>query len=141
MKKGSMIEESEPPKAYYQPKIYNYPSMRHTLGAVLIGLMGGLAGPVPLQVRNGLSNAGLPEDAWIEVPTVVDHGSFAPRSVSPLPRWLFNQIETVIFQRKMIADWLVRKDRTLLEKALLAWPEAVPIEDLLAFAKQIDREG
>lgn len=134
---GRMIPEPSATKVHPEATSYAYPDTRRTLGALAVGLAGGLAGPVPLQVRNGRSNPCLPEDAWVEVPCMVEGGRVAPQSVPEPPSWLFSQTVAIAEQRRLLADWLAGRDPDGLAKGLLAMPEAAPIQDLLRLAREL----
>lgn len=139
LEEGRMIEEPEDTKVHPEAMAYTYPHTRHTLGALVVGLAGGSGGPVPLQVRNGASNPHLPPDAWLEVPTRVEKGKLLPQTVPPLPDWLFRDTETVLDQRRMLADWLAGRDERGLVKGLLTRPGEAQLRDLLKLAEELPR--
>ena len=134
---GRMIEEPDPVKVHPEATPYTYPNTRHTFGALALGLAGGSAGPVPLQVRNGPANRYLPAEAWIEAPTMIQKGKVRPRSVQPPPDWLFHQTATLALQRVQLANWLAGKDPAGLLNGLLAMPDVAPLHKLLTLAEQL----
>ncbi len=100
---GKMVPDLGPPEVHYERRAYIYMNARRTFGAIALGLAGGAAGPVPLQTRNDACNPGLPEDAWLEVPTVVEKAALRPRTV-PLPRpQVFEETERIIRERVGVA--------------------------------------
>lgn len=125
---GRMIAEDDdrPVARWLHP--YAYCTTRHTLAALAVGLTGEDAGPVPLQVRNGESNHGLPPDAWIEVPTRVSRGSCHPQTAAPPPGWTLPMLSAIATQRATLARWLVTGEQGLLAEALLACPEPISLE-------------
>jgi len=136
---GKMIEESMPPRVHYEHRMYNYMNTRHTLGALAVGLAGGSADAVPMQIQNGKSNPELPTNAWLEIPTSIENGIFRPQYVPPLPDWVFGQTNMLIHQRKLLMDWLVGEDADGLTKALMAWSDVVPVKPLLDLAEELPK--
>ena len=94
---------------------------------------------MPLQLKNGKSNPGFHEDAWLEVPGIIENGFFTPQYVQPLPDWLFNQTASIIHQRKLLIDWLAGKDKDGLTKALFEWPGDVPVKPIVDLAKELPK--
>lgn len=134
---GTMIPEVDPARVHPEATPYTYPNTRWMLGALAVGLAGGSAGPVPLQVRNGQSNRYLPAQAWIEVPTMIEKGKVKPQAVPPLPEWLFNQTRTIALQRVEFVNWLAGQDPKGLSNGLLAMPNLAPLGKLLQLANDL----
>ncbi|MCC7146006.1 MAG: hypothetical protein IT443_06135 [Phycisphaeraceae bacterium] len=131
---GRMIEAFDPMKHTYGLTTYMYANMGSSFAGLAIGLAGGdgnaAVGTVSLQVRNGKSNAYLPEDVWVELPTVVREGKLEPQTVPAPPDWALGQIALIAKQRRMLAHWLATEDPKALAEALYMMPEAAHIDVL-----------
>ncbi len=137
LSRGRLIEETDPPAIHPEATSYWYPSSRHTIGDLVVGLAGGRAGPTPLQSRNGQTNPTLPSEGWVEVPTIIDAGQLQPQSVRLPPEWLFGQVRSVILQRAHLSDWLAGRDESGLAAALLAMPEDASLAELERLVGQL----
>jgi alpha-galactosidase/6-phospho-beta-glucosidase family protein len=107
--KGTMVPDLEPPDVHFERRSFIYIGTRRTFGALAFGLAGGSSEPVPLQCRNGAANPSLPEEAWLEVPTVVAEGRLEPQTVPVPPATVFGRTEEIIGERTEIAGRLARR--------------------------------
>lgn len=128
---GRMIAEIDERKVHPEATPYTYPNSRWTFGALAVGLAGGQAGPVPLQIRNGQSNACADADAWLEIPATIEAGQMIPQTVPAPPEWLWTDTNALAIQRARIADWLAGVDEQGLAAGLLARPERHSVETMV----------
>lgn len=136
---GRMIPEADGTKVHPEATPYTYPNSRWTLGGLALGMAGGKAGPMPLQVRNGRSNPGLPADAWLEIPATVSDGKIAGKTIKPPPDWLFHDTETIAVQRIHLANWLAGQDKDGLMKGLTAMPNVGTLEGMLHIVRDLHK--
>ena len=132
-----MIAEVDGREVHPEATPYTYPDTRHVLGALAVGLAGGSAGPVALQVRNAGSNPAMPAEAWLEVPTRIQAGQFQPEAVTLPPPGLAAQVGLIAEQRRLLADWLATGNRGALAAGLMAFPDGVSTDMLLALAESL----
>lgn len=134
---GRMIPEEglNTPSSMLTP--YPYPDTGQTLGELVVGLAGGVSSPIPLQVHNGESNPNLSPNFWLELPTSVRNGKLIPKTISPSPDWILEQVRLLAYQRSLLADWFAGKDSEGLLKALLLMPGHFPFKGLLTFAQEV----
>jgi alpha-galactosidase/6-phospho-beta-glucosidase family protein len=137
---GEMIPESDEAEVHPLAAFYMYPSVRHTFGAIAVGLAGGAAGPVPIQAHNGGANPDLPEDACLEAPTRIEGGQIAPQTVPVLPEWMNDQLKLLARQRMLLAGWLATGDADRLKQGLMLWPRVAPTDVLLKLSEELPFE-
>ena len=134
---GRMIDEPDGTRVHPEATPYSYPNTRHTLGALVVGLAGGEADPVPLQVRNGGTNVGFVDEACLEVPTRVEAAALRPMTVSALAAWQHAPVAALAAQRSRLADWLSGRDMDGLVEGLVALPGDVPLEALRSLSVEL----
>ncbi len=137
---GRMIPEPDPLSCHPEATPYAYPNSAKVLAAVAIGLAGGQAGPVALQVPNANSNPDLPPEAVLEVPTDVAAGRLAPGRAAPIPEPQRDLLALIARQRADLAAWLAGGRRDDLARALLAMPEVGPLDAIDRLIDALDQE-
>lgn len=137
LERGELIPEAPAEEVHPGATSYLYPSVRHTFGAMAVGLAGGSAGPVPIQARNGGANPWMPPDAWLEAPTRIENSRVLPQIVPRLPDPMVAELETVARQRMLLTDWLVTGNPDLLKQAMFLWPNVTSTESLLALCDDL----
>ncbi len=139
LERGEMIPECDPCEVHPCAPPYLYPSVRHTFGAIAVGLAGGSAGPVPIQARNGEANASMPADAWLEAPTRVEDGRIVPQAVPPLPEPMTAELRALAHQLMLLAEWLAADSDEALRRALMLWPNVASVDVLLELCDELAR--
>jgi len=137
LERGVMIREGDPMRTHPSATAYAHPSLRHSLGALAVGLAGGSAGPAAVQARNGNANPTLPAQAWLEAPTRIDCGRIAPQTVPPLPDRMIAEMRALAHQRMLLAEWLSTGRSERLKEALMLWPNVASTSVLAELAEEL----
>jgi 6-phospho-beta-glucosidase len=137
---GRMIPQPDPLACHPEATPYAYPNSAKVLAAVSLGLAGGAAGPVALQVPNAGSNPDMPSQAVLELPADVADGRITPRRAAAIPEPQGRMLGLIARQRTDIAAWLADRRREDLARALLAMPEVAPLAAINRLIDQLQEE-
>ncbi len=138
LKEGKMIPDPNGLDVHPEATPYTYPNTRWTLGAIALGLAGGAADPVPMQVENDMTNPhGGPNDAWLEVPVHVKEGHISPQAVPELDRWVYGEVDMIALQRAHLTNWLAGTDKDGLVKGMTMLPQVGPFDKLQEFMDKL----
>jgi len=95
-----------------------------------------------LQAKNQEAITNFPREVRVEVPVIHDKASterLRPMKVGELPEWLGWTSKQLSIKRKLAADYVLTRNIELLKRSLLAAPQTVPIDDLLAYAETLHK--
>ena len=80
------------------------------------------------------------DDAFLELPCVVDMDSVRPLPFGPMPRPLLGYLQRVLDEHELAVEAAVTCDRRILRQAFLASMVAVSIPDVDACIKELLRK-
>ncbi len=134
------IPISDPPKTLTSRSKLLYPHTGRTIGRLLASFATGKENVLPLQVMNRGSIANFPDDVVVEVPTRVQGRSIVPIQVGILPDWLGGYTRLLAIQRKLVAEYILCRDLSVLKQALATLPMFGSVQKLLQLAEHVHRE-
>jgi alpha-galactosidase/6-phospho-beta-glucosidase family protein len=95
---------------------------------------------LPLQVLNSGAITNFPDDVFVEVPTRVQGRSVVPSRVGELPDWLGGYTRLLAIQRKLVAEYILCRDVSVLKQALTTLPMFGSVQKLLQLVETMHRE-
>ncbi len=116
----------------------NYPGTGRQIGRLARALATGQATTGPLQVRNGGAVPNWPAEVTVEVPVEAAGRDVRPVAVGEAPEWLCGAARLEAIQRRMVADYALRRDPALLRQALAVVPWMADVEGLAAYARELE---
>jgi 6-phospho-beta-glucosidase len=131
---------------YADPALDHKPALLESRGgayyseaaaALVTSLLTGDGGHHYVNVRNNGTVAGLPDEAVVEVPALVDLGGAHPVPVRPLPPEMLGLVQAVTAYEELAIEAAMSGDRAVALRALLAnplvrqWDLAVDVLDAL----------
>lgn len=123
--------ETELLEMYQDPTLDHKPALLEQRGgayyseaaaALVTSLLTGDGGHHYVDVRNNGVIEGLPDDAVVEVPALVDRSGVHPGEVPPLPPEMLGLVQAVTAYEILAVEAAVTGDRTVARRALLAHP-------------------
>ena len=93
-----------------------------------------------INTRNNGAVPNMTDDAFLELPCVVDMDSVRPLPFGPMPRPLLGYLQRVLDEHELAVEAAVTCDRRILRQAFLASMVAVSIPDVDACIKELLRK-
>ena len=100
---------------------------------LMAALATGRSATMILNVRNGSTVPGLPEECVVEVPCTVDADGIHPHELAPVGGHMLGLMQTVKAVEQLVIQAVIQRDATLAWKALAVHP----LVDSVAVAKQL----
>lgn len=127
----------DPEWIHPERSLLNYPGTGRAFGRLISAMATGKQEIVPLQVKNNGAVSNIPDDACVEVPTMVKYKKIVPQQVGELPEWFGGITKLIAIQRKMMAEYLIDPTFDKLQKAVSIIPIFAPVERYLHYTKTL----
>ncbi len=127
----------DPEWIHPERSLLNYPGTGRAFGRLISAMATGKPEIVPLQVKNNGAVSNIPDDACVEVPTMVEYNKFTPQQVGELPEWFGGITKLIAIQRKMMAKYLIDPSLEKLQKVVSVIPIFATVERYLHYAETL----
>lgn len=127
----------DPEWIHPERSLLNYPGTGRAFGRLISAMATGIPEIIPLQVKNQGAVSNIPDDACVEVPTLVKYNELVPQQVGELPEWFGGITKLMAIQRKIMAEYLIEPSLEKIQQAVTVIPIFTTVERYLNYAKTL----